>query len=251
MFPLIPIIIGSGAGLLFGGSKKKYAQGGELGLFQDIRDFENGGEIPKNKSLRHFILNEASSGMIANKIPYSDYRTIDNIRITAVQILNRDGDREYTMRSFADLIQEALLEYEENKRELNYAKGGEVYDYKRMYYLFQGTDHKNNKPLYRVESTSHNPNEYVGEWHTNKKDALSELKGLDPLLGFNLVYEKWSKIMGGNGVSGSIRTTPENYYVATINENGEISFDDLEANTRGIDKKLVSRLWKQGEIKSK
>jgi hypothetical protein len=30
------------------------------------------------------------------------------------------------MRSFADLIQEALLEYEENKRELNYAKGGKV-----------------------------------------------------------------------------------------------------------------------------
>jgi hypothetical protein len=169
--------------------RNEFSIGGQIGLFQDIRGFENGGEIPKHKSLKHFILNEASSGMIANKIPYSDYKTTDNIRITAVQILNRDGDREYTMRSFADLIQEALLEYEENKQELNYAKGGEVSDYKRMYYLFQGTDHKNNKPLYRVESTSHNPNEYVGEWHTNKKDALSELKGLDPLLGLNLVYK--------------------------------------------------------------
>lgn len=64
-----------------------------------------------------------SDGMIANRTPFSDYATIDKIRIQAVQILNRDGDREYSMQSVSDLIQEALLEYEENK---NYAEGGGV-----------------------------------------------------------------------------------------------------------------------------
>jgi len=53
--------------------------------------------------------------MIANKVPYSDYETIDKIRFNAIQILNRDGDRLYSVKSFTDLIQEALLEYEENK----------------------------------------------------------------------------------------------------------------------------------------
>ena len=91
----------------------------------EIYEYANGGgvEIPKNKSLRHFILNEMSDGMIANRTPFSDYATIDKIRIQAVQILNRDGDREYSMQSVSDLIQEALLEYEENK---NYAEGGGV-----------------------------------------------------------------------------------------------------------------------------
>ena len=94
--------------------RRKYAEGG-------------GVKIPKNKSLRHFILNEMSAGMIANKVPYSDYATIDKIRIQAVQILNRDGDREYSLQSVSDLIQEALLEYEENKSEMNFANGGEVF----------------------------------------------------------------------------------------------------------------------------
>jgi len=94
----------------------------ELGL----EKFANGGGIEKEKSLRHFILEEVSSGMIANKIPYSDYKTIDAIRFTALQILNRDGDREYSMKSFSDLIQEALLEYEENKYENKFNNGGGV-----------------------------------------------------------------------------------------------------------------------------
>ena len=49
--------------------------------------------------------------------------------------------------------------------------------------------------------------------------------------------------MGGNGVSGTIRTTPEMYYVATIDEKGNISFEDLESNTKSINKEEVKRLW--------
>jgi hypothetical protein len=88
--------------------------------------YANGGGVENEKSLRHFILEQVSSGMIANKVPYSDYKTIDEIKFTALQILNRDGDREYSMKSFSDLIQEALLEYEENKYENKFDNGGGV-----------------------------------------------------------------------------------------------------------------------------
>ena len=66
--------------------------------------------------------------------------------------------------------------------------------------------------------------------------------------GFSLVYQKWSDIMGGNGVSGTIRTTPANYYVATIDEKGEIIFDYIEAMTRDIDVAKVRKLWENNLI---
>ena len=88
-------------------------------------EYANGGGIEKSNSLKHFILNEASSGSIANKIPYSDYKSIDGVRSTAIQILNRDGDRPYSLKAYIDLIQEALEEYEENKREMRFANGGD------------------------------------------------------------------------------------------------------------------------------
>ena len=93
----------------------------------------NRGSLDKKDSLLYFLANEASSGSIANKVPYSDYKTIDEIRFTAIQILNRDGDRQYSMKSFSDVIQDALLEYEENKYEGKYAEGGS----------FEGTSNMN------------------------------------------------------------------------------------------------------------
>jgi len=60
---------------------------------------------------------------------------------------------------------------------------------------------------------------------------------------FDLVYQRWSKSMNGNGITGTIRTTPANYYVATIDEEGEISFDDLESHTKDIDKEEVTKLY--------
>jgi hypothetical protein len=67
--------------------------------------------------------------------------------------------------------------------------------------------------------------------------------------GFKLKHEVWSKAMGGNGISGTIRTCPENYYVATIDEKGDISFNEIESMTSGIDKKIVKKLWESGQIK--
>ena len=40
--------------------------------------------------------------------------------------------------------------------------------------------------------------------------------------GFDLVYETYSKMMGGDGVNGTIRTIPQNYYVASITADGDI-----------------------------
>lgn len=46
---------------------------------------------------------------------------------------------------------------------------------KSDYYISEGHDHKNNKPLYQVNGRD---NDYVGEWHTLKTDAEKELKSL-------------------------------------------------------------------------
>jgi hypothetical protein len=92
--------------------------------------YEKGGKVEysQEESLKHFLIHQASSGMIANRVPYNDYSTIAKIRISAIEILNRDGDRKYSIQSFNDIIQEALLEYEENKFEGEFAKGGRLED---------------------------------------------------------------------------------------------------------------------------
>ena len=55
---------------------------------------------------------------------------------------------------------------------------------------------------------------------------------------FNLRYEKWdSPIMGE---LGTIRTVPENYYVASVFDD-QLTFNDIEACTRDIDKDYVSK----------
>ncbi len=70
-----------------------------------------------------------------------------------------------------------------------------------------------------------------------------------PVVGkHSLFYSIWSKMMGGNGISGTIRTFPENYYVATVHWNGAITFDDIEACTRGIDEQKVMQLWNEKKL---
>ena len=64
----------------------------------------------------------------------------------------------------------------------------------------------------------------------------------------NLIYQKWSPEMGGDGVSGTIRTTPENYYVATVNSDRSLTFEGLEANTRNVDQFEVTCMWQDGKI---
>lgn len=54
--------------------------------------------------------------------------------------------------------------------------------------------------------------------------------------------------MGGDDVSGTVRTVPENYYVATVTSQKTLVFDGLEANTKDIDKKSVEK-WFKSQIK--
>jgi hypothetical protein len=67
---------------------------------------------------------------------------------------------------------------------------------------------------------------------------------------FDLVYATFSKINQGNGINGTIRTAPHNYYVATIDDNGKLSFDNwtgtedpIETMTKDINKSEVEKLW--------
>lgn len=73
--------------------------------------------------------------------------------------------------------------------------------------------------------------------------ALAEVSG------HNLVFEKWDKDAGG--ISGTIRTYPENYWVATITSDGSIKFDSWETMVENIDKAKVEELWTQGAIPEK
>ena len=52
---------------------------------------------------------------------------------------------------------------------------------------------------------------------------------------FKLRFEKWQEPI--NRQLGTIRTVPENYYVATV----QLTFEDLEEMTRDIDPAYVSK----------
>lgn len=124
---------------------------------------------------------------------------------------------------------------------------------KFKYKIFEGTEPKDGSPLYQVIGVD---NEYVGEWHKDKSIAEKELSGLNSKTlekegvvdGHKLIYEIWSDQMGGDGVSGTIRTHPQNYYVATVQPDGDLMFEELEGKTKNIDTKEVSRLWKENKI---
>jgi hypothetical protein len=66
---------------------------------------------------------------------------------------------------------------------------------------------------------------------------------------FRYVYEKWSPIMGGDGKTGTIRTEPENYYVATVDKDLNLTFEGIEANTRDVDREEVKSLWEGNRIR--
>lgn len=64
--------------------------------------------------------------------------------------------------------------------------------------------------------------------------------------GFYLIYQPWDEVM--NGKKGTIRTNPQNYWVASINKDGSIVFDSWEGMVKDIDKNKVKELWEAGQI---
>lgn len=59
---------------------------------------------------------------------------------------------------------------------------------------------------------------------------------------YKLTYQQFSNPLPD--LPGTIRTTPENYYVADVNELGELIFKDLEAQTWNMDRQRVRDWWK-------
>jgi chemotaxis protein histidine kinase CheA len=72
------------------------------------RYLEKGGNLSSKESLLFFVENEMSSGMIANKCDYSDYKTIDKIKAEMVNILKSDGDRKYSIAETNKLVSKAV-----------------------------------------------------------------------------------------------------------------------------------------------
>ena len=57
-----------------------------------------------------------------------------------------------------------------------------------------------------------------------------------------LRFEKWGRVILGE--IGTIRTVPENYYVASVYSE-QLTFEGLEVNTRNIDQDYVCKWAKE------
>lgn len=57
---------------------------------------------------------------------------------------------------------------------------------------------------------------------------------------FKLRFEKWSDIVKPDHSIGTIRTIPENYYVATVLNDYTLEFEGIESMTRNINKNRVT-----------
>ena len=77
----------------------------------------------------------------------------------------------------------------------------------------------------------------------------TEITHLQTFINLQLVYEKWDKIEGG--MAGTIRTVPENYWVASITEEGKIVFDSWEKAIKDVNLDGVEDMWKRGLIHKK
>jgi hypothetical protein len=72
------------------------------------------------------------------------------------------------------------------------------------YRIVEGWDHYSNKPLYHVTGIT---NDYVGEWHTLKRDAQAELKGLLPKKRKRSKPRKNGKFKRGDRVEAKDKTS--------------------------------------------
>ena len=86
-------------------------------------------------------------------------------------------------------------------------------------------------------------------------DGKSTTTSLGKVGGYDLIYETFSKMNGGDGVSGTIRTKPQNYYVGDIDSSGKFETEKMDAAIKNLSSKEVESLWGdkkkvQSEIKT-
>ena len=90
-----------------------------------------------------------------------------------------------------------------------------------------------------------------GNFHLAIATALTHLKS--ELV--DLIYDKWH--IPEEGILGTIRTKKENYWIASVLENGELKFDAFAMGenaisvTESIDKNMVKDMWIKGLIPKK
>ena len=89
-------------------------------------EYGNGGEITRENSLQYAIVNQVSSGTIANYTGYNKYKDVDAIRFLSWQILNRDGDKVFSIETLKALLSQAVEEYKENNYEMKFQNGGKI-----------------------------------------------------------------------------------------------------------------------------
>ena len=64
-------------------------------------------------------------------------------------------------------------------------------------------------------------------------------------------FERWSPMntYAGDPTLGTIRTVPQNYYVADVMKTGRLVFRGIETMTRRVNKAAVRRWWKEYRAK--
>jgi hypothetical protein len=72
-------------------------------------------ELDKD-GLLYAIIQHVTSGTIANYTGLKKYKDIEGVINAAVQILQRDGDKEYSLKNLKEVLLEAKDEYLENKQ---------------------------------------------------------------------------------------------------------------------------------------
>ena len=91
------------------------------------REMAEGGSVELGKDgLKHALLEFVSAGTIGGMTGLSKYKDIDGVRHSAIQMLQRDGDKPYSMDSLKALLDEAKYEWAENKSEMRFSEGGEA-----------------------------------------------------------------------------------------------------------------------------
>lgn len=82
------------------------------GAYQ-LRKKESSNSVDKN-GLKYALSEHISSGTIGNVTGYSKYKDIDSVRFYAVNILNRDGDKPYSLDALNEILLQAKKEWEKN-----------------------------------------------------------------------------------------------------------------------------------------
>lgn len=64
-------------------------------------------------------------------------------------------------------------------------------------------------------------------------------------------FERWSPMntYKGDPTLGTIRTVPQNYYVADVMKTGRLTFRGIESMTRRANKVAVRKWWKEYRAK--